>query len=280
MKRLATYLLLLLPCIAFGQLFPTVPDFKGNIKKVVEKRYGIEVDYNNIFKGIFRPEVYTGWEYYYMFDTNANLVSRTSTFYEKLKADYLYQRDSIENRIIEREITADQTAGHEGDYLEYENFTDSSGRIVKVNYWWFDAKECTRELFQLENNAKYREGKLIEFIRRNIKTNGDTAIGEKCTLHYDSSGNLIRIERNDMATGLKTILDYTYNDQGSVDHFSVDYLVGLDKYGENKKQEIYYKYDKQGNWIRKYWNTGSRNRLEAKRKYIYYDPNLNEETEF
>ena len=39
MKNFLVYILLLLPFVTFGQLFPKVADFKGNIEKVVKPDY-------------------------------------------------------------------------------------------------------------------------------------------------------------------------------------------------------------------------------------------------
>ena len=269
MKRFAVYILLLLPCFTSGQLFPKVADFKGNIEKVVEKRYGKEVSYYRLFKGIYHPRTYSGWKYTYLFDKNSKPLKRTSTFQGKVKADFLYQRDTIENRVIEREIIADNFNDHEGDYTEQENFLDSKGRIEKVNFWSFNAKECARGLYEIEQNAEYKEDKLVAFTRHQIDENGDTDNGENCDLFYDSSGKLIRTERKDRTSGFKTVIQYFYNGKGLVSHYSVDFLTELQEFGKNQIQDIYFKYDKHGNWIRKYWKTGKKNRLEAKRSIKY-----------
>lgn len=270
MKNFLVFILLFLPCITFGQLFPKVADFKGNIEKIVEKRYGKEVNYLLFLKGKYRPGTYSGWKYTYLFDKNLNLTKRTNTFHGKVKADYLYQRDTIENRIIEREIITGNTNGHEGDYMENENFLDSRGRIEKINFWSFNAQEGVRELFQIEQNTEYREDKLLAFTRHQINQNGDTASSENCSLFYDSSGKLIRTERKDRMSGFKTVIQYFYNDKGLVSHYSLDFLMELQEYGKkNQIQDISYKYDRHGNWIRMYWKSGNKNRMEVKRVIKY-----------
>jgi hypothetical protein len=269
MKIFATYILILLPSITFGQLFPNVQDFKGNIEKVVEKKYGREVNYFLIFKKIYRSRTYSGWKCTYLFDEKSNLKKRTNTVEGKVKADYLYQRDTVGNRIIVREINMDKTSSNEGDYIEYENFMNPAGRIEKVNFWAFNAKVCTRELFQVEKEAEYRDDQLISYTRHLINENGETDTGEKCNLYYDSSRKLIRIDRIDLSSGFKTEINYSYDDQGFVSHYSVDFLVELQEYGKNQIQDISYKYDSHGNWIRMYWKSGDKNRLEAKRDIEY-----------
>jgi hypothetical protein len=269
MKIFAAYILMLLPWVAFGQLFPKVPDFKGNIKKVIEKRYGKEVNSLKRDSGIFKPGTYSGWEYTYLFDENSKLVKRTNRFQEKVMAEYQYKRETIGNRTIEKEIIKDNIQRQEGDYIEYENFTDLKGRVEKVNFWSFNAQENSRKLFLVEKNAQYDNDRLIEFTRYYIEINGDTASGEKINLFYDPSDRLIRIERKDNELNLKTILYYEYNDRGDANHFSIDYLVGLRNYENNQKQDIYFKCDRNGNWVKRYWIANKKKRLEAKRKISY-----------
>lgn len=268
MKKLVSYILLLIPCLCSGQLFPKMPELKGDIEKIVEKKYGKEVNFLG-WKGVYHPKAYSGWKYTYLFDENSNLIKRTNTYYGKIDTEFIYQRDTIENRFIEREIITESDEGLQGNYIEYENFKDPAGQLMNTNYWSYNAKDCTREMFQTEHDAEYLNGKLFTFIRQNIKLNGETDLGEKCTLTYDSSGLLTRIERLDLGTGLKNILYYTYNKLGFAEHYSVDYLVGLDIYGKNPKQDIFYKYDRRGNWILMYWNSDNKTRVEVRRSIRY-----------
>lgn len=275
MRKLVVYILFLLPALAFGQLFPKIPDFKGNVELVVEKSYGKESNFFGLRKSSYRPKAFSGWKCTYQFDENSKLKRRVNAYQGKVKTDYLYQYNTIENRKIEREIISEKSNEDQGNYIEYESIINSDGKIGKVNYWIFNSEECTRQLFMIEQNAEYRNNKLISFIRRNIKLNGDTATGEKCTLFYDSSEHLIRIERTDIDSDLTTTLNYSYNNQGFVAHYSVAFLAGLQEYGkEDKSQEIFYDYDAKGNWIKMYTKVGEKLRLEAKRSIKYYKFNL------
>jgi hypothetical protein len=271
MKKFTAALIFLLPIVTFGQLFPKIPDFKGNIKQVTEKRYGKEFDLSGLLKKTHYPSLYSGWKYTYQFNNQSRLIKQTNTFHGKIEVEYLYQYDTIENRRIEREITSDKSKNNQGDYTEYEKFMNPEGLPEKVIYRAFNSKECTKETFLVEQNAEYKKDKLLVFIRQNIDSNGDSADEEKCSLFYNSSGQIIRIERKNMDTGLTTTLNYFYNDKGFVDHYSVDYLADLIEYGsKNQPQEIYFKYDRKGNWIKRYWKSDKESRLEAKRKISYW----------
>jgi hypothetical protein len=270
MKKFAAFIFILLPCLSFGQLFPKIPDFKGNIEQIVEKKYGKESNFFGILKANYHPKAFSGWKYTYQFDENSKLIRETTTKDGKIQADYLFQHDKKGDRIINREITSDKSLQNKGDYLEYENFINANGQIEKVNFWAYNSKECSKELFLVEQNVNYKDDKLVSFIRQNISLNGDTSSTEKCSLFYNSSGQLIRIERKNIETDLTTILYYIYNNQGFIDHYSVDYLSGLSEFGKkNKNQEIYYTYDQMGNWTMMYRKLEKKNQIEAKRKIRY-----------
>ncbi len=126
-----------------------------------------------------------------------------------------------------------------------------------------------RELFLVEKDVEYQNDKLISFTRYNINENGDPDDGEKCDLFYDPSGRLIRIERKGIALNFNTILYYNYNNRGFANHFSIDYLVGLRNDQNKQRQENYFRYDRHGNWTKRYWITDNKKRMEAKRKIKY-----------
>lgn len=268
MKTLLT-LLLLLPVLAFGQLFPKVGDFKGNIRKVTERRYGKELNTYKKDSGVFKPKVFSGWEYIYDFDNQGNLIKRTNKVNGTLDAAYRYEREETANRRIEREIILDDRKNRKGDYTEYENFLNTSGQVEKVNYWSYNARENKRELFLVEQNAQYENNQLISYTRHTVTEKGELDSGEKCSLFYNARGRLMRIEREDIISGFKTILYYNYNRRGAVTHFSIDYLVGLRNDQNNQKQDVYYKYDRRGNWTHRYWVADKKRRLEDRRKIKY-----------
>lgn len=271
MKRFTATLIILLPLVTFGQLFPKIPDFKGNIKEVIEKRYGKESDFFGLLKKKQYPGLFSGWKYSFRFNEQSKLIRQTNTFKGEIETEYVYQYETTENRDIVREIISDKSKNNQGDYIDYEKFLNPEGLPEKVISRAFNSKECTKEIFLIEQNAEYRTDKLIAFTRHNIEANGDSIGSEKCTLFYNPSGQIIRIERKNMDTGLTTTLNYTYNEKGFVDHYSVDYLADLIEFGsKNQAQEIYFKYDREGNWIKRYWKSGKESRLEAKRKITYW----------
>ena len=139
-------LIVLFPTISFGQLFPSISDFNGDIEKVVEKRYGKEVYLFNRLTGGYLPRCYSGWKYIYHLDTNGRLERRINKFKRKLQADYIFEYDTIKNRILEREIVNDNVNNHRGSYIEDEYILDSKGKIEKVNIWSFHPSDSLRKI--------------------------------------------------------------------------------------------------------------------------------------
>lgn len=269
MRKFLIYLIFLLPCFAYGQLFPDLPEMKGRVKKIVEKRYGKEVRNTRILDGIFRPKMYSGWKYIYQYDENSKLLKRTNTFQGKIVADYVYERKTIDNRTIVREKINSNDPGSAGDYIEYENFRDAGGKLVKVNLWAFNAAGNKWEIFQVEQNAEYSGDRLNSFTRYMTNGKGDFSSGEKCSFFYNTSGQLVQVERKDLASGFRTVIGYEYNKRGLIKNSSIDFLVEIQEYKKMQIQEISYQYDNQGNWVRKYWKSKDKDLLEAKRKIKY-----------
>jgi hypothetical protein len=270
MKKLAAYFFIMFPVFAFGQLFPKVPDFTGNIKKVVERRYGKELPVQKKDSGIFKPDLFSGWKYIYTFEKNSGLKKRTTNFQGRILSECLYKTEAKGNKIIRRETTKNYTSGPRESIVEYENFLDSEGQVSRVNYWNQSSSGKAKDLILFESGAKYEKNKLTAFLRNNINLSGDTASGEECTLHYDAKGRLEQIRRKDISSGFSSSIKYFYNSNGHVIHYSIDLLTELQEYGREQIQDIYFKYDSHGNWTRMYWQIGEKKRLKAKRTVRYY----------
>ena len=269
MKIIIIYFLIIIPCFAFGQLFPKVPEFKGNIKKVVEKRYGQEFNPWRKDSGSYKPGVFSGWKTTYLFDENSILTQRIVTFNGKINNVCSYLTKNEGNRKIVQEKTKDYLSDQKEYILEYENFMDEDGKIIKVNFREQISPESSKELFLFETNTKYNKSKLTEFTRYNV-SDGDTASGEKCLLNYDTAGRLKRLDRKDISSGFTTTIQYYYNGKGQLSHYSIDLLSEIQEYGRKQIQDIYFKYDTRGNWTRMFRKSGKKNVLEAKRSIRYH----------
>lgn len=276
MNRVSSFfvfaILLLEPIIGLGQLFPRVADFHGPIVQITEKRYGKEINVSGKDSGVFKPGKFSGWKFQYFFDGESNLTKRVNSFQKKILTEYAYQRLKTSDKLTKSEFIVVDVNNRIGEGVEYENFLDTQGRIRKVNFYAIDQQKKTRELFLVEQNAVYQLDKLISFTRHQVNEDGQIVVGETCELIYDKKNNLVRIIRKDIVSDLKTILNYSFNDKGFINHYSVDFMVGLPIYGKNPKQDIFYICDKRGNWVRKYYLAGKKKYVEARRIIKYRKP--------
>lgn len=269
MRKFLLYLIFLFPCLAYGQLFPDLPEMKGSVKKIVEKKYGKEVTNPRVPDATFRPKAFSGWKYISQFDVNSQLLKRTNTYQGKVIAEYSYERKTIDNRILVREKMSSNQKDSTGDYIEYENFRNAEGMLEKVNFWAFNAATHNWEIFQVDQDAEYSGNRLNSFTRYVINEKGDFSNGEKCSFFYNSAGQLVQIERRDLASGFGTVIGYEYNKKGLIKTSTINFLIEIQEYKKTQIQKISYKYDRKGNWIRKYINSDDRDLLEAKRKIKY-----------
>lgn len=269
MKIILLYLLFLIPIFTFGQLFPELPEFRGNVKKVVEKRYGKEWNPWRKDSGSYKPGVFSGWKYTYLFDQKTQLSQRIVTYDGKIQKTYSYLTKTDGNRKIIQEKTKDYISGQKEYLLEYENFIDRNGKIATVNFREQISPESSKELFMIETDTEYNKDKITAFTRYNVSS-GDTTSGERCLLNYNSSGRVKRIDRKDISSGFTTTIQYYYNGKGQVVHYSIDLLTEIQEFGKQQIQNIYFKYDNRGNWTRMFRKSGKRINLEAKRTIRYY----------
>jgi hypothetical protein len=118
-------------------------------------------------------------------------------------------------------------------------------------------------------NTEYQNNRLVSFTRHNVLADGNMDSGEKCSLIYDGAGRLTRLERKDIISDFKTVIDFNYNERGLIIRYAIDYLLGFREYQKNPRQDILYKLDARGNWTRKYLVSGDKKRLEARRMIKY-----------
>lgn len=284
-----------MPTISFGQLFPLIEDFNGEIETVVEKRYGKELYLFNKRIRIYLPGCYSGWKYVYHLDTNGRLERRVNSFKGELRADYIYKYDSMEKTIREREIVNDIVANQKGDYIEDEYILDSEGKIERVNIWSLQSSDNSKRIIVVQKNIKYDSiNNITSYYRQGYDGAGKAINGELYEIHYDSLSRVIAVEKK--AVDEKTILVesknqtltfedapisepellikwiYKYNSKGQLITYTIEYFGELYKSGSNRGQDykLFFKYDNKNNWVRMYKQLGdSKKRLEAKRKIEY-----------
>jgi hypothetical protein len=269
MKILLKYLFVLLPVVSSGQLFPNITDFRGDVKRVIERRYGQEYNPWRKDSASYKPGVLSGWKYTYLFNENSVLIKRIATRNGKIQYSCSYLNENDGTRKITREITKDYISGRPEYSLEYENFIDQDGKPWKVNFREQVSPDNPNELFLIEMNVRYSSNLLTSFTRFNVLATGDTIPAEECLLTYDESDRISRIDRKDISSGFSSTIQYFYNANNQVSHYSIDLITEIQQYGKKQIQDIYFKYDSRGNWTRMYRKSYKRVNLEAKRTIRY-----------
>lgn len=298
MKRkryIISLLIILIPTISFGQLFPSISNFNGEIEKVVEIRYGKKMYLFNRWTGIYLPRCSSGWKYVYHLDNNGRLERRINLFKGELRADNIYNYDSTEKVIHEREIVNDTVNDHKGDYIEDEYILDSEGKINKVNIWSFQSSDCSKKIIVVEKDIQYDSlNNITSYYRHGYDINGKEIIGQLYVMHYDSLSRVIAVEekainqntiivKSDNHTqSFKTVpisepellkkWIYKYNSKGQLVSYTIKYFGEVYKSSPDGVEDykLSFKYDNKNNWIKMYKQWGnSKKRLEAKRRIRY-----------
>lgn len=288
-------LIILIPTISFGQLFPSIEYFNGEIEKVVDKQYGKEVYLFNRWTGVYLSRCYSGWKYVYQLDSNGKLESRINSYKGKLRADYIYKYDSTANVAYEREIVNDTVNNNKGNYIEDEYILDLNGKIEKVNIWSFDASDSSKRIFVVEKDINYDSaGNVISYYRHGFDFKGNELTGELYVIHYDSLSRVVAVEEK--AIDEKTILVesdnniqtfedvpisepellkkwiYKYNSKGQIVTYTIEYYGELYRAssGGGQDYKLFFKYDNKNNWTKMYKQLGdSKKSLRAKRRIKY-----------
>lgn len=294
-RHIVSLLILLIPTISFGQLFPTIEDFNGEIEKVVDKRYGKEVYLFNRWTVMYLSKCYSGWKYVYQLDSNGKLERRINSYKGKLRADYIYKYDSSANVTYEREIVNDTVNNNKGNYIEDEYILDLNGEIEIVNIWSFHFADSSKEIIVVEKDIKYDSiGNIISYYRHGFDFKGKELTGELYVIHYDSLSRVVAVEEK--AIDEKTILVesdnntqtfedvpisepellkkwiYKYNPKGQLVSYTIKYYGDLYKAssGGGQDYKLFFKYDNKNNWTKMYKQLGdSKKRIESKRRIKY-----------
>lgn len=288
-------IIFLIPTIAFGQLFPSVPDFNDGIEKVVEKRYGREIYLFNKWKEIHLPGFYSGWKYVYHLDKNGKLKRRINKYRGQLRADYIYEYDSVQNVTRKREIINDTINSNKGNYIEDQYMFYLEGEIEKVIVWSFNYSKKLKNILVVEEDIKYdSQGNIVSYLRVTFNNKGEISDRKLYIISYDFLSRVTVIEEK--AVGKKTIIVkskygfqdfkdiliskpevlrkwlYEYNSEGQLITSTTKYYGELYKADSNGGQDykLFFKYDTNDNWIKMYEKLGdTKKRLIAKRKIKY-----------
>lgn len=264
MKRLLFNIILLFSASSsFGQLFPELPELKGEVASIIETRS----------RGHEKPG---SWKYYYVYDEHNRKISQLNKFKGQRRGHYSYQYDTTNNRYFTRELFENNKGEGKDDYHEAEYILNSNRKITQCNIWFCNSNDYHRELAVVEKDVKYDSlGRMTSYNRNVFMDLHEEYMNQVYEFHYDSLSRLVRILKKDVGTTSEPYRDekdsliwrfknvpiaepvlssswtYEYDDQGMLISSSFQFhgptqeIKGLRQEGLN----LSYEYDSTGNWI-------------------------------
>lgn len=287
MKTILSILLNLCVIGSFGQinqLFPNLPtDIKGNPKKITEYQHdGCAPN---------------SWKYIYEYAAN-KLIRQTNKFrnglfYRKrLVSSFKY--DTLPGKTVIKEL-------HEaGSYVGIEEKNiDSENKILSCNIFHSEKENLKATLGVRIKDVQYSaDGKITSYEREVILKNNQKFMVEGFHFKYNDIGQLIRIEKVDLhqtfvgyedsltqglfhyknvsiqEPKLKRSWDIFYNQQNEI---SKIFIQGFDTSHNdvihNEPITYSFKYDKNGNWVKRYTKLGDRKQILSESRKIAYENN-------
>lgn len=262
-KLLLNITLLFSASISYCQLFPDLPELKGNVASIVEMHFG-------------GHEKSGSWKYYYVFDEHNRKISQLNKLKGKKRGHYIYQYDTTNYRYFTREIFNHAKGQEKGSYHETEYILNSKGKITRCNTWFCNSPVYHRELAVVEKNIQYDNlGRMTTYHRNIFIGLNEEYMNQIYEFEYDSLSRLVRITEKDIGITTQPYRDeedsltwrvksvpitepvlsrswtFKYNDQGLLVSRTCQYhgptqeIKGL----HQKDFKLSYEYDSFSNWL-------------------------------
>ena len=246
MKKTVAILFAFLPIVVFGQIFPEVSDYVGdNIKEIKE------IGYYSRFKK-------NGWITKTTFSENSLPFNKTNFYKGEKRSNYYFS--FIESDSTYKTIKFDSLALNEDAYESMKVYFDKFKNVQKV------------EIFPdfIESNIKRDTvNRIISYTRR--------VPSSEFEFTYNRQNQVESVIEIYADNTLRKIYKFKYNNKGEISDIVVDHdnpevvLSGVRLYSKDRtdKYQYKYKYDKHGNWIKRYSVTKNWKYLNAKRNIVY-----------
>lgn len=268
--------------ISNAQLFPKLPELKGNISSIVETHHN-------------GHEKSGSWKYYYTYINNNRKTQQVNKFKGRVRANNSYAYDTSNFRLFEREIFNHKKGKKKGNYHEAEYILDSSGQITRCNIWFCNSNTLKRKLSVVEKNVKYDSlARMISFERNTFYKINEETSNQIYIFQYDSLSRLSIIEAKDLYTTYQPIKDtedssmwrfkevkitepelralwkFEYNENNLLITYTYQVHGRSQKLKAFKKDEmkLFYDYDLNGNWITCFRQFGEH------KKQLYIERNI------
>lgn len=261
-KKFLIILTIIISNQAYGQLIVDIDDYVGkNIKEI--KKVGHR---NRIFKN--------GWLTEIIF-VNDSLPVREKNYYKgDLRSDYHFSYKRTDSTFQTTKV--DSFARQDRNYEMEKLYFNEKGLIYKTETF---TKRDSEPLVIETDFRRDSLDRLISYCRtvpsEFLNNSGDLITTYR--LYYNDKNQVDSIVQTD-SENISTIVYYfKYNKRGLtkskiVDHNNPDVVLGgvrAWKKGKYDKYGYYYKYDRYGNWTKRFSITKHRKYLDSKRKIKY-----------
>jgi hypothetical protein len=253
MKVILTLSLIISFYCGFGQTFYEIRPIKGDVIEIKQ------IDFKNNF---FR----SGWKSYYYFNDNNEIIRNITYFKNDVTLEEIHEHSKEGNtRTIK---TNEVDTVNRTTRISYFN---NLGQLEKIELY-YGQDEINPEI--VTHDYEYN---LLGNIKSYKSTHYYRATGFKYTecfkLEYIKE-QLTTISKYDSCLNLSKKIDLKYDDKGNpasekIDGCNPD-MVYLGSRSDKGIIRYFYKYDKKGNWIKRFYVTSTGNKiLELKRKIKY-----------
>lgn len=261
MKK-AIFLLLFLPLGVLGQIFPRVVDFQKHIAHIKE------VGYYSAFKK-------NGWKTITTF-TSDSLPYNEVHFYKGEKRGNYYYR-YVDQDTLFRIIRIDSSATNDGNYREQRIYFNSKKIVVKNENYWQPNLDNPGTIE--EKIVRDSQNKILSYVRiftSKSRRNG-VPLYTTFNFNYNTKNQVISITQTDSEAISHIHYDFSYNSKGQISSITYDHnnpesvLSDIRPWSKSRpdKYRMLYKYDRFGNWKKKYFVTENGLYLDSKRTIKY-----------
>lgn len=252
--------------------------FKGKVKNVKE----MHIEKKKIIVLFSTYRVITSFDY--SFNKEGNLLMFNHIDDSKIMDKTIYEYDDRNNKryiIYYPENGNNDTVvsilDKNGVLLERIMKTSLTGKS-KYKYIYNDLERTYSKMYISSNENGNDSTFLVEtfFLDNNwniyesYKFNGENKVLERINYEFDDKGNLIKYETYDKDQLLTKATKYKYNDKHDI--IEETFIIYQNDYESIDKHTFKYKYDSNGNWIKRTrYNIDGTFSDIIKRKIEYYD---------
>ena len=298
MKSLLLILFITTPIASLCQLLPEVEVYRGNIDKVVQKKYAkvssVIINPNGSQTTIGGSLKYTGLKTTMNFDSNTNLIRKELKWRKLLAGIEYYERDTIGNKAYLRTSYDKKGSIKNPEKKNIKEYTlNEFKQPYKYKNYFITSIEDSNQIITIDYEGVYKNGNLISFKHVELNFKLDTLFKSTAQINYNDSGQVTEIIERSNGTysyykknispgenKIKTIqtkeprvlrkYSYTYDTKGNLAENKIEMFAVYTDDEENINTTYTYEYDKFNNWTVRYKQKENQPKLlDAKQKIKY-----------